>query len=84
MERHNHALAVAYIPLGRDAAVAYGLQDFKFKNNTHYPIYIRAQAASGNLTVNIYGDMNYKQKITIGNIVDKVIDFIEVKKRIIH
>lgn len=80
VERHNHALAVAYIPLGRDAAVAYGLQDFKFKNNTNYPIYIRAQAASGNLTVNIYGDMNYKQKITIGNIVDKVIDFIEVKK----
>lgn len=80
VERHNHALAVAYIPLGRDATVAYGLQDFKFRNNTNYPIYIRANAVSGNLTINIYGDMNYKQKITISSIVDQVIDFIEIRK----
>ncbi len=80
VERHNHALAVAYVPVGRDATVAYGLQDFKFRNNTNYPIYVRSVAAGGNLTVNIYGDMDYKQKIEISNVVDEITEFIEVKK----
>lgn len=80
VERHNHALAVAYIPLGQDATVAYGLQDFRFKNNTNYPIYIRALASGGKLTITIYGDMNYKQRIEVGHVVDKVIDYTEVRK----
>ncbi|HZK43785.1 MAG TPA: VanW family protein [Syntrophomonadaceae bacterium] len=80
IERHNHTLAVAYVPLGRDATIAYGLQDLKFRNNTNYPIYIRSIAQGGKLTINIYGDMNYKQRIKIGHIVDKVIDYNEVIK----
>lgn len=78
VERHNHALAVTYVPLGHDATVAYGLQDFKFKNNTNYPIYIRAAAGSGQLTVNIYGHLNYKKKISLTSVTDKVIDFQEI------
>lgn len=77
-ERSNHTLAVTYVPLGHDATVAYGLQDFKFKNNTNYPIYIRAVAASGELTVNIYGHLSYKNKISVTNVVDRVIDFTEI------
>jgi len=38
VERGNHNLAVAYVPLGLDATVAYGVQDFIFKNNTDYPL----------------------------------------------
>lgn len=77
-ERHNHALAVSYVPLGHDATVAYGLQDFKFRNNTNYPIYVRAVAESGGLTVNIYGHLKYKKKISVTNIVDRVIEFEEI------
>ena len=33
IERHNHSAEVYYVPLGQDAAVAYGGVDFKFKNN---------------------------------------------------
>ncbi len=77
VERHNHALAVTYVPLGHDATIAYGLQDFKFKNNTNYPIYIRAMAESGGLTVNIYGHLKYKKKISVTNVIDRVIQFEE-------
>ena len=37
-ERHNHSFTVAYTPLGEDATVDYGNLDFRFKNNTDYPI----------------------------------------------
>ncbi len=75
VERHNHNLTVAYVPLGQDATVAYGTQDFKFGNNTTSPIYVRAAVGGGYMTVNIYGDTNYKQKIEISNIIDKSTPF---------
>lgn len=71
VERHNHNLTVAYVPLGQDATVSYGTQDFKFRNNTTSPVYVRAAAGGGYLTVNIYGDTNFKQKIEISNIIDR-------------
>ncbi len=55
VERKNHSLAVAYVPLGQDAAVAGTYKDLKFKNNTGYPIYVEAYAQNGVLTTNIYG-----------------------------
>jgi len=75
MERRNHSLAVTYVPLGRDATVANGSQDFKFMNNTDDSIYIRATAAGGRLTISIYGNLKYKKKIEISNIIDQTIDF---------
>lgn len=75
VERHNHNLAVAYVQVGRDATVAYGLQDYRFKNNTDRPIYIRAITSGGKLLVNIYGNTEYKQHIEISSIIDKTLDF---------
>lgn len=75
VERHNHGLAVSYVPLGMDATVAYGFLDFRFKNNTDYPIYIRAVAGAGKLQISVYGHLKYKQKITTSYVVDQVIPF---------
>ena len=75
VERSNHNLTVVYVPLGQDATVAYGIQDFKFKNNTTSPIYVRTVAGGGYLTVNIYGDLTFKKKIVISNIIDQTIAF---------
>jgi vancomycin resistance protein YoaR len=75
VERHNHNLTVAYVPLGQDATVAYGALDFKFRNNTTSPVYIQAIAGGGYLTVTIYGDTNFKQKIEVSNIVDQSTPF---------
>ena len=55
IERRNHRYAVSYVPLGRDATVAYGSIDFKFKNNRNYPIKIVSYAQNGVLNISIMG-----------------------------
>lgn len=41
LELHHHSKEVGYVPLGRDATIAYGGKDFKFMNNKDYPVLIR-------------------------------------------
>lgn len=55
VERHNHSLAVSYVPLGQDAAVAYGSLDFKFRNNTDRTIKVSAKVSGSSLTCEITG-----------------------------
>ncbi len=54
-ERHNHSFTVAYTPLGEDATVDYGNLDFRFKNNTDYPIKILAEQTNGKMIMTIVG-----------------------------
>ena len=54
-ERYPHSMTVSYVDMGMDAAIAEGYQDFKFTNNTGYPIYIDAYAGGGTISVAIYG-----------------------------
>jgi Uncharacterized vancomycin resistance protein len=75
IERNNHNLVVTYVPMGRDATVVYGSQDFKFENNTGAPVYIRSISMGGKLTIFIYGDIRYKQKIEITNVIDQTLPF---------
>jgi hypothetical protein len=46
---------VGYLPLGNDATVNWGTVDFKFKNNTEYPIKIEAFMEDEYLTVKLHG-----------------------------
>lgn len=55
LERRNHQFTTAYIPVGRDATVVYGVTDFRFKNTRKYPVRISASARNGIATVAIYG-----------------------------
>lgn len=55
VSRQNHSLPVSYVPLGQDATVVDNAIDFKFKNNTEYPIKISASAGGGTLSVSIIG-----------------------------
>ena len=58
VKRACHAFATGYIPNGLDATVYYPSLDFKFRNNTGYPIKIVAYTeggAYGKLTVQFYG-----------------------------
>ena len=56
-ERHPHGLPVAYIPRGRDATVSWGSLDFRFMNNTEYPLRIDAEVDGRTITVHIYGTL---------------------------
>ncbi len=54
-QRHAHAYAVDYTPLGFDAAVTYGSQDLQFVNTTEDPIRIMVSTDGSNVTVQLLG-----------------------------
>lgn len=56
-ERHCHSMIVSYVSPSSDAAIAEsGGKNFKFVNNTDYPIYIEGYTSSDkHITFNIYG-----------------------------
>lgn len=77
IERRNHTFTVGYVPYGRDATVSYGDVDFKFRNNTRWPIKINAVVTAKN---NIYFTLKGTQE-SPGKVVEltsktlKTIDF---------
>jgi vancomycin resistance protein YoaR len=69
VERSNHMFSVAYLPLGTDATVNWGTVDFKFKNNTDYPIKIEAFMKDGYLNIKLQGTKvndNYVKIVSVG------------------
>lgn len=59
VERKNHALPSSYVPLGRDATISGDYIDFKFKNNTAYPIYIYGEVSGSWVRFSIFGKNDY-------------------------
>lgn len=61
-ERHQHSQRVAYVPLGRDAAIYWPSQDLKFTNNTNYPIKIKMVVKDGVISCTFLTHQNVKPK----------------------
>jgi vancomycin resistance protein YoaR len=55
LERRNHSFYFNIYPLGRDAAVYPDQVDFRFENDTPYPILLRSTATNRGLSFRIYG-----------------------------
>ncbi|MFR4878605.1 MAG: VanW family protein [Ruthenibacterium lactatiformans] len=55
VSRTNHMFYPGYIPYGMDATVSWGGPDFKFRNNTDYPIKLSVTYSGGKATCTIYG-----------------------------
>lgn len=53
VERHEHSNKVPYVAENKDAAVAYGSVDFKFKNENDYSIKILVQASKSYVVVTL-------------------------------
>ena len=53
VERHEHSQKVYYVPEGKDAAVAYGSVDFKFKNNNDFDIKIYAELKDRKINIKL-------------------------------
>jgi vancomycin resistance protein YoaR len=64
-ERYCHSLPVSYVPMGRDATVAYGSLDFKFSNNTADYLYLKTTVQGEYITIKIFGNTAYKRDVTI-------------------
>lgn len=60
VERVPHSALISYVPPGRDATIASGSIDFKFKNTTNAPIYLESYTTQNTVTVNLYGESSHR------------------------
>ena len=81
VERSNHSLTVGYVPLGQDAAIAGDYKDFKFRNDTEYPVYIEAYTTGSKVVCNVYGHEihNDGRKVVFENVMKEKIEKPEEK-----
>ena len=73
-EYHTHYYAVPYSPMGTDAAITYGKENFVFTNSSSDPIQIFAAANGGMVTINIMGT---KDESTITHVEYEIADTME-------
>lgn len=64
-ERHRHHFAPAYVPPGRDAAVAFSNIDLAFENPFDFPITMRARCDGKRLTIEFFGKEPIAEKYEI-------------------
>lgn len=85
--RVNHSHQVNYVPAGLDATVADNGPDFKFKNTTDTPIYIKTIVKDNQLTVKLFGKISdnivhvYTKTIEQTNFLLKVNTYREVENK---
>ena len=65
VEVRFHSQPVAYLPIGRDATVAWGNFDMKFKNNTRAPLYITYKVRGDSVRATIFGKRVKGRKVSI-------------------
>ena len=73
--RDCHMYAVSYLPLGIDATISWGAYDYRFRNNTNYPIRIEAWMADGYVHVQLVGTDEKDYYVKMENYVDSVISY---------
>ena len=54
-ERAPHMYTVSYVPMGMDATIYWGVQDFKFRNTNSTPIMINASVSGGKVHITLSG-----------------------------
>ena len=67
VERYPHGYIPRYVPDGMDATVYYGAKDFRFKNNTPFPIKVVGTVSGRTLTVNILGTKSDNIQVEMTN-----------------
>lgn len=55
VERYEHQFTPEYIPWGMDATVYWGYLDYKFRNNTAFPIRLEASVSNGYVHMRFVG-----------------------------
>lgn len=80
-QRTSHFSPVSYVPLGRDATVAEGIIDFRFRNHLKHGIYIYTEYAPGSVTVFILGNKEDKPSyVELSKTKDDTLPFKTVNK----
>lgn len=55
VERHNHSFYISHYPAGRDATVAWGGPDLRFRNDTPAWVLVKAWWGEDWVTISLYG-----------------------------
>ena len=63
--RANHSVAPAYVPVGRDATVAYDYIDLRFRNDGSSHVMLASQVGKDSVTVKVYGNAPSDRKVII-------------------
>ncbi len=63
LERTNHNLYLSHYPLGRDATVAWGGPDFKFRNDLDHGLLIKTSYTDSTLTFTFYGTPEHRRVV---------------------
>lgn len=64
IERNPHRWYISRYPSGRDAAVSWGVQDFKFENDTDYWILIKGYSTKSSCTLSFFST-NFGREVEI-------------------
>ncbi len=64
LARTNHNLYLAHYPIGRDATVAWGGPDFRFKNDLKHAILIKTSYTDATLTFTFYGTSEHRRVVS--------------------
>lgn len=59
IEHHPHSFYISRYPEGREATVAWGAKDLRFRNDTDNGVFVTTSYTSGSVTVKIWGTKLY-------------------------
>ena len=71
-KRSHHSMPVSYLPIGRDAAVAYDYLDLRFKNTLSSALLFKTYEVEDRLRLALYGPST-KQEISLESIIEEEI-----------
>ena len=72
VSRTTHTYAPGFIDAGLDAFVLWGKTDFKFRNNTEYPIRLQATVQDGYIQIELIGTVDKEYTVEIAYEVNEV------------
>jgi len=61
VEHHPHSLYISRYPAGREATVAWGAKDLRFRNDSGHGVLIQAAHSAGRITVSLWGTKRYDE-----------------------
>ena len=60
VEHHPHSFYISRYPEGREATVAWGVKDLRFRNDSPNGILVTTSYTNSSVTVNVYGTKRYR------------------------
>jgi vancomycin resistance protein YoaR len=60
VEHHAHSFYISRYPEGREATVAWGFKDLRFRNDSPQGIFVTTSWTTGSVTVRIYGTKRFR------------------------